>query len=171
MARWTRHRRFNEPVLRRPVEPEEYTSRDLELALRRCGALVSMGSVADCYDSRWPRRSSRPWRPSCSGPSHTDASSPIATPSSRSSTTSRSCQPAAPAHLDRQSPARHVRGQVHRKRSGSMILRNPVSTEVGQFQLPYDCVVSPGLLVVASATQPLEVWSCRPGVTSQPGAG
>jgi putative transposase len=29
----------------------EYTSRDLELALRRCGALASMGSVADCYDN------------------------------------------------------------------------------------------------------------------------
>jgi putative transposase len=28
----------------------EYTSRDLELALRGCGALPSMGSVADCYD-------------------------------------------------------------------------------------------------------------------------
>jgi putative transposase len=29
----------------------EYTSRDLELALRRHGALASMGSVADCYDN------------------------------------------------------------------------------------------------------------------------
>ncbi len=29
----------------------EYSSRDLELALRRCGALASMGSVADCYDN------------------------------------------------------------------------------------------------------------------------
>ena len=29
----------------------EYTSRDLELELRRSGALASMGSVADCYDS------------------------------------------------------------------------------------------------------------------------
>jgi putative transposase len=29
----------------------EYTSRDLELALRRCGALPSMGSVADCFDN------------------------------------------------------------------------------------------------------------------------
>jgi putative transposase len=28
----------------------EYTSRDLEKALRTCGALASMGSVADCYD-------------------------------------------------------------------------------------------------------------------------
>jgi putative transposase len=29
----------------------EYTSRDLELELRRAGALASMGSVADCYDN------------------------------------------------------------------------------------------------------------------------
>jgi putative transposase len=29
----------------------EYTSRDLERELRRCGALASMGSVADCYDN------------------------------------------------------------------------------------------------------------------------
>ena len=29
----------------------EYTSRDLEVALRGCGALASMGSVADCYDN------------------------------------------------------------------------------------------------------------------------
>jgi putative transposase len=29
----------------------EYTSRDLEVELRRCGALASMGSVADCYDN------------------------------------------------------------------------------------------------------------------------
>jgi len=29
----------------------EYTSRDLEKALRDCGALASMGSVADCYDN------------------------------------------------------------------------------------------------------------------------
>lgn len=29
----------------------EYTSRDLELALRRAGMLASMGSVADCYDN------------------------------------------------------------------------------------------------------------------------
>lgn len=29
----------------------EYTSRDLELELRRNGALASMGSVADCYDN------------------------------------------------------------------------------------------------------------------------
>jgi putative transposase len=29
----------------------EHTSRDLELALRGCGALASMGSVADCYDN------------------------------------------------------------------------------------------------------------------------
>lgn len=29
----------------------EYTSRDLEQQLRRCGALPSMGSVADCYDN------------------------------------------------------------------------------------------------------------------------
>jgi putative transposase len=29
----------------------EYTSRDLELALRKAGALASMGSVADCYDN------------------------------------------------------------------------------------------------------------------------
>ncbi len=29
----------------------EYTSRDLELELRRVGALASMGSVADCYDN------------------------------------------------------------------------------------------------------------------------
>ena len=29
----------------------EYASRDLERELRRCGALASMGSVADCYDN------------------------------------------------------------------------------------------------------------------------
>jgi putative transposase len=29
----------------------EYTSRDLELALRQAGILASMGSVADCYDN------------------------------------------------------------------------------------------------------------------------
>jgi putative transposase len=29
----------------------EYTSRDLEKALRNCGALASMGSVANCYDN------------------------------------------------------------------------------------------------------------------------
>jgi putative transposase len=29
----------------------EYTSRDLEIALRQCGALASMGSVADCFDN------------------------------------------------------------------------------------------------------------------------
>lgn len=29
----------------------EYTSRDLERELRRCGAFASMGSVADCYDN------------------------------------------------------------------------------------------------------------------------
>jgi putative transposase len=29
----------------------EYSSRELELALRRHGALASMGSVADCYDN------------------------------------------------------------------------------------------------------------------------
>ncbi len=29
----------------------EYSSRDLGVALRRCGALASMGSVADCYDN------------------------------------------------------------------------------------------------------------------------
>lgn len=29
----------------------EYTSKDLEKALRNCGALASMGSVADCFDN------------------------------------------------------------------------------------------------------------------------
>jgi putative transposase len=29
----------------------EYTSRDLQIALRGCGALASMGSVADCFDN------------------------------------------------------------------------------------------------------------------------
>lgn len=29
----------------------EYSSRDLAHALRRCGALPSMGSVADCFDN------------------------------------------------------------------------------------------------------------------------
>jgi putative transposase len=29
----------------------EYTSRDFEVALRGCGALASMGSVADCFDN------------------------------------------------------------------------------------------------------------------------
>lgn len=29
----------------------EYTSRDLEVALRKAGALASMGSIADCYDN------------------------------------------------------------------------------------------------------------------------
>ena len=37
--------------MRRPVEPGEYTSRDLEIALRQCGALASIGSVADCFDN------------------------------------------------------------------------------------------------------------------------
>jgi len=43
--------RSKKPVLRRLLEPGEYTSRDLEVELRRCGALASMGSVADCYDN------------------------------------------------------------------------------------------------------------------------
>ena len=43
--------RSNRPVLRRPVELAEYTSRQLEFELRKAGALASMGSVADCYDN------------------------------------------------------------------------------------------------------------------------
>jgi len=39
------------PVLRRPLEPKQYTSHQLERELRRHGALASMGSVADCFDN------------------------------------------------------------------------------------------------------------------------
>ena len=38
-------------MLRRPLEPKEYTSHALERELRRHGVLASMGSVADCYDN------------------------------------------------------------------------------------------------------------------------
>ena len=41
----------NRAVLRRPVEPGQYTSWAFGQRLRSAGLLASMGTVGDCYDN------------------------------------------------------------------------------------------------------------------------
>jgi putative transposase len=38
-------------VLRRPVEPEQYTSIDFGRTLRTSGVVASMGSIGDAFDN------------------------------------------------------------------------------------------------------------------------
>jgi putative transposase len=41
----------NKPVLRRPLEPEQYTSWAFTDRARASGLVPSMGSIGDCYDN------------------------------------------------------------------------------------------------------------------------
>jgi hypothetical protein len=44
------YNQVNNPVLRRPVEPGQYTSIDYSQTLDDHGLLASVGSVGDAYD-------------------------------------------------------------------------------------------------------------------------
>jgi len=48
--------------LRRPVEPEQYTSWAFGRRLRAAGLLGSMGSVGDAYDNSVAESFYNPWR-------------------------------------------------------------------------------------------------------------
>jgi len=45
------YHRWNEPVLRPPVEPGQYTSWAFTKRARDSGLMRSMGSIGDCYDN------------------------------------------------------------------------------------------------------------------------
>ena len=45
------YNQVNKPVLRRPVEPGQFTAWTLIDRAKRSGLLPSMGSVGDCYDN------------------------------------------------------------------------------------------------------------------------
>ena len=51
-------------VLRRPLEPRQYTSIRYTDRLAEAGAAPSVGTVGDAYDNAWPSRSSACTRPS-----------------------------------------------------------------------------------------------------------
>ena len=109
--------RWDKAVLRRPLEPKQYTSIAFGQRCRKAGIGLSMGSTGDCFDnamaesffasletelidrSSWRTRADARWRSSTTSrrsTTRTDGTPPSATchrPSSRGGTVSRRRSP------------------------------------------------------------------------------
>lgn len=114
----------------------EYTSRDLELALRGFGALASMGSVADCYDNSMAEaffatlETELFWaQPHRRSDTHREAKLAIFDYIGSSTSGSAGTPRSAASRRSRSKPGT-PNGSVWQHD-----LRNSVSTEVGQLQL------------------------------------